>query len=424
MMYYLNAPNRHQSPRGTTPEHQSHTARAAGIRALMVVSVLVATWPAGISAQFFDCEKTSNATESLICSDPELLALDKKLSGLFQKAVDRTGAVERLESSQRLWMTRERDACHRLKDKLARPPQDVRECVRDTYWRRMWVLEWYAETGGTFPQKGLSETLVVPALKQLNPVLSSLPTDSEAHKRQCRGVMEAVLFGQGVELVPPTLETRDWYDPELQRYVKDCPQRRFVGLADDLGWRPNLRHEIRWPQYAFWRLPQGSGEALYLLYSGAGLDFPPYGDIDGQSAAGGKADQEMYLRHYRKRYGRWVRGYGDLVQDDIEPYWLTGRKPMPREVRGSGNIVEIKAEGCEVSRWAVSAPRPTTLERVVHVVRQGTAVFGLFASSPQLRGDKDAYWPNAVDEPFIPPMRATEIRPNGSLGTNCSYHFH
>jgi uncharacterized protein len=82
-------------------------------------------------ASSFDCAKASSPAERLVCSNPELSALDSRMSEAYSNAI---GAVEpaskpRLVIEQRHWIRYVRDVC------------DTVNCLRSAYGQRSDLLE-------------------------------------------------------------------------------------------------------------------------------------------------------------------------------------------------------------------------------------------------------------------------------------------
>ncbi len=94
----------------------------------------------------YDCGEARSEVEVLICGDPGLAALDRRLAGRFGSALAATRALDAgaseaedvLRATQRGWIGG-RDACWQA--------NDVRDCVEAAYLRRegalvaLWLLE-------------------------------------------------------------------------------------------------------------------------------------------------------------------------------------------------------------------------------------------------------------------------------------------
>lgn len=82
----------------------------------------------------FDCAKAAGATETLICKDAALAALDKELAALYPKALANL-SPEQLKTEkamQRGWI-KGRNDCWKAKD--------LRQCVEENYQQRITELQ-------------------------------------------------------------------------------------------------------------------------------------------------------------------------------------------------------------------------------------------------------------------------------------------
>ncbi len=87
------------------------------------------TTPTGPS---FDCAKAGSEAEKLVCNDPGLAALDRRLADEYDKALNRPGADKStLQGAQHGWATG-RDDCAQA--------GDVSRCVRESYQTRIFEL--------------------------------------------------------------------------------------------------------------------------------------------------------------------------------------------------------------------------------------------------------------------------------------------
>lgn len=100
-----------------------HTSNIAGRRRLNVpTSVLfraplVLTWIllgiAPAEAASFDCNKAATPVEKLICADPVLSDLDKKLAEAYQRVLDAATDKNSVRRQQHNWLTEQRDVCEK-----------------------------------------------------------------------------------------------------------------------------------------------------------------------------------------------------------------------------------------------------------------------------------------------------------------------
>ncbi|WP_052408821.1 lysozyme inhibitor LprI family protein [Paraburkholderia acidipaludis] len=109
-----------------------HRAPALNRRAALVPALALFASLAGASlahAASFHCPHNASASERLICSDPQLSALDDKLAALYRGAVEATPDTTALEADRiSQWQWRQ----HNCKDKA---------CVADWYDRRIAELQ-------------------------------------------------------------------------------------------------------------------------------------------------------------------------------------------------------------------------------------------------------------------------------------------
>jgi uncharacterized protein len=106
-------------------------------RLLTVTMIVIAV--TGIQAQApprptFDCAKATGEIETLICKDPALVALDRKLAELFAAAVKKlpSRAANEQRTLQRAWVT-SRNECV--------DADDLRACTELTYQMRIVELQ-------------------------------------------------------------------------------------------------------------------------------------------------------------------------------------------------------------------------------------------------------------------------------------------
>ncbi|RYH10376.1 lysozyme inhibitor LprI family protein [Tropicimonas sp. IMCC6043] len=111
----------------------------------IALALLTASAAAAQEGPSFDCTKAGSSTETLICSDDGLAALDRRVAGRYAAARAAAGdgaAADELRAVQRGWI-KGRDACWQA--------TDLRDCVEASYLRReaelvtQWMLE--APTG-------------------------------------------------------------------------------------------------------------------------------------------------------------------------------------------------------------------------------------------------------------------------------------
>lgn len=121
------------------------------MRATLAVLLFVAPPALAMDAPSFDCTKAESGAEELVCADPALARLDRRLAERYAQALAAVRALDagaeeaeaHLRATQRGWIGG-RDECWKA--------ADTRACVEDAYLRRegalvsRWLLE---EASGT-----------------------------------------------------------------------------------------------------------------------------------------------------------------------------------------------------------------------------------------------------------------------------------
>jgi len=115
------------------PSPNRSTSLRLRLLTLLCSAITVAAW-ADAPKPGFDCSHASGDIETLICSDPELAALDHKMDGVFNRAAAKnTGAgLKALTASQRSWI-KGRNDCWKAQDKA--------QCATESYNVRMVELQ-------------------------------------------------------------------------------------------------------------------------------------------------------------------------------------------------------------------------------------------------------------------------------------------
>jgi uncharacterized protein len=76
-------------------------------------------------APSFDCSKVTSGPERLICSSPQLSALDVELGQSYKRQMELTDSKKQLKADQIEWRKKERDAC------------STAECIAQAYRSRI-----------------------------------------------------------------------------------------------------------------------------------------------------------------------------------------------------------------------------------------------------------------------------------------------
>lgn len=151
-------------PARRTSDLSGSTVLIRDIKSFEEATPLTAAGPQSVTPSF-DCSKASSPTEKLICSDKDLAAQDRKLSEIYQKAIQRwtdDGVAAQQRTNQRNWITA-RNRCG-----------SARDCVESSYKRR--VAEVQIQSGQlTAPKpvdytcQGLSTALTASFYNQTDP---------------------------------------------------------------------------------------------------------------------------------------------------------------------------------------------------------------------------------------------------------------
>ena len=84
--------------------------------------------PFGAIAASFDCTQSHLQAEKLVCSDPQLSALDDKLNQAYQAALRTAASTKTVHQQQKNWLVRIRNKCI------------TKQCVSDAYNSRIHQL--------------------------------------------------------------------------------------------------------------------------------------------------------------------------------------------------------------------------------------------------------------------------------------------
>ena len=116
------------------------------VRNWTLLGLLVATPVLGQEGPSFDCAKAESSAVELVCADPDLAALDRRVAERFAAALDAALSLDAgaraaegdLRAYQRGWI-KGRDDCWKA--------EDLRDCVAFSYLRREGelVAEWLLE---------------------------------------------------------------------------------------------------------------------------------------------------------------------------------------------------------------------------------------------------------------------------------------
>jgi len=115
-------------------------------RTLTILGIMLAFPALAQEGPSFDCSKAESSAEELICTDPDLAALDRRVTERYAAALDAVRGLDSgaeqaegtLRTYQRGWI-KGRDECWKA--------DDLRDCVEFSYLRREGelVAEWLLE---------------------------------------------------------------------------------------------------------------------------------------------------------------------------------------------------------------------------------------------------------------------------------------
>ena len=115
-------------------------------RTLTILGIMLAFPALAQEGPSFDCSKAESSAEELICADPDLAALDRRVTERYAAALDAVRGLDSgaeqaegtLRTYQRGWI-KGRDECWKA--------DDLRDCVEFSYLRREGelVAEWLLE---------------------------------------------------------------------------------------------------------------------------------------------------------------------------------------------------------------------------------------------------------------------------------------
>lgn len=84
-------------------------------------------------AASFDCAKAASDIERMICADPELAALDKRMADTYETELNRPDTVKPAMAATQLGWKKGRDECWQ--------GEGNRRCVLESYWTRLAELQ-------------------------------------------------------------------------------------------------------------------------------------------------------------------------------------------------------------------------------------------------------------------------------------------
>lgn len=162
----------------------------------------------------FDCAKAQSNVEKIICADTELSALDENLSKAFKEAMSATDDKAQLKKEQFVWI-KERNKCK------------ADECVKQKYQSRLiffenakYIKQFKIDNNASLYY--VDYHILIPNLQS-----GKYRIDKKCAQCQKNGVCEAFIEDiknhRNIEWITPTVQTVDFNDPVLQKYLGSFP---------------------------------------------------------------------------------------------------------------------------------------------------------------------------------------------------------
>jgi len=162
----------------------------------------------------FDCAKASSNVEKMICADPELSALDDNLSKAFKEAMKATDNKDQLKKEQFIWM-KERNRCKAVK------------CIKEKYQKKLvffentkYIKQFKIDNNASLYY--VDYHVLIPDLQS-----GKYQIDKECvqckKNEVCEDFIEDVKNNRNIEWLAPTVQTIDFNDLSLQKYLSSFP---------------------------------------------------------------------------------------------------------------------------------------------------------------------------------------------------------
>ena len=162
----------------------------------------------------FDCAKATTKVEKMICADPELSALDENLSKAFKEAMSATNDKEQPKKEQFAWM-RERDKCKST------------ECIKQKYQEKLvsfantkYIKQLKIDNNANLYY--VDYHVLIPDL-QNGKYLQNKKCVQCQKDDICKTFIEDMKNNRNIEWITPTVQTVDFNDPSLQKYLSPFP---------------------------------------------------------------------------------------------------------------------------------------------------------------------------------------------------------
>lgn len=207
----------------------------------------------------FDCDKTLTKVEKIICSNPELSALDEELDKVYREALQKAPDQSALKLQQLGWL-KERNSC---KDTSC---LNVQYLLRNGELSRIISLVPLASGQESHYFKKESDKLLVMQdvvrRQEFSPSLAYQP-----ELAFCAGFLKDFVAGRDIEVVEPNFSSNDENDPRFAKLNRCLNHVRPLGTSSSDFYNVAT---IGGPPYRFYRIDvDGSSENVQkdVLYS-------------------------------------------------------------------------------------------------------------------------------------------------------------
>ncbi len=132
------APN---EPGTATPNTSASTSTSTSTVTTVTPTATTTSAVAGASGPSFDCATAATDVEKMVCSDPALASLDRRLAAEYAHALKTAGADRAaLQSTQDGWVAG-RDECGKAGRNAGRTAEDMHRCLVEAYQTRLVELK-------------------------------------------------------------------------------------------------------------------------------------------------------------------------------------------------------------------------------------------------------------------------------------------
>lgn len=156
----------------------------------------------------FDCAKATTKVEKMICADPELSALDEKLSKTFNEAMNATKDKNQLKENQYYWLKYDRNTCTN------------RQCLNSLHHLRITYLNTTWLNKNTEPSAS--------TIFKLIQYFDCNTTNKKEFKDLCIAMQN---HPESVELLQPLATGNSIHEPQFQKYLSQLDSEEKNALV-------------------------------------------------------------------------------------------------------------------------------------------------------------------------------------------------